>query len=169
MKSIFIILFLIFSACDENPVDSSGNLPSNPISFSLQDLNTSSGTYNDFIGPDTWDGEIRLFYFSDDETWDICVSRFDSLNSLYIYYHQQTSTDIYVIGIGRDDSTPVSEITASNNRPWVKENSEYNVWSTWNASNRDLYIMDRDGEIIDKINLTSSFPQNQIKSVIDGL
>ena len=97
------------------------------------------------------------------------MSRFDSLNSLYIYYHQQTSTDIYVIGIGRDDSTPVSEITASNNRPWVKENSEYNVWSTWNASNRDLYIMDRDGEIVDKINLTSSFPENQIKSVIDGL
>ena len=68
MKRIFIILFLIFSGCDENPVDSSQNLPSNPISFSLQDLNTSSGTYNLFIGPDTWDGEIRLFYFSDDET-----------------------------------------------------------------------------------------------------
>ena len=168
MKRIFIILFLIFSACDENPVDSSENLPSNPISFSLQDLNTSSGTYNLFIGPDTWDGEIRLFYFSDDETWDICVSRFDSLNNLYMYY-QQTNTHIYVIGIGEDNSTPVSEMTASNNRPWVKDNSEYNVWSNWGATNRDLFIMNPEGEIIEIIDLTSGFNQNLIEEIIDNI
>ena len=45
MKKIFIILFLIFSSCDDNPTDSS----SNPISFKLQDLNTSSLTYNQLV------------------------------------------------------------------------------------------------------------------------
>jgi hypothetical protein len=97
------------------------------------------------------------------------VDRFDSLNSLYLYYHQQTNTDIYIIGVGENNGIPVSEMTSSNNRPWVKENSEYNVWSTWGASNRDLYIMDQDGEIVEKISLNNGFNDIYIKSIIDGL
>ena len=73
MKTILIILFFIFSGCDENPVevdiclDSSQNLPDTPISFMLQDLNTTSSTYAQSVGPENWDGEIRLFYFSSNE------------------------------------------------------------------------------------------------------
>ena len=73
------------------------------------------------------------------------------------------------MGIGQNNGTPVSEMTASNNHPWVKENSEYNVWSTWEASNRDLYIMDQDGEIVEKINLDNGFNDPYIKNIIDGL
>ena len=36
-------------------------------SFMLTDLNSTSSTYNTQIGPNTWAGEIRLFYFSSDE------------------------------------------------------------------------------------------------------
>ena len=35
--------------------------------FMLTDLNTTSPTYNTQIGPNTWAGEIRLFYFSSNE------------------------------------------------------------------------------------------------------
>ena len=36
-------------------------------SFMLTDLNSTSSTYNTQIGPNTWAGEIRLFYFSNNE------------------------------------------------------------------------------------------------------
>ena len=36
--------------------------------FQLLDLNTSSPSYGSLVGPQTYSGEIRLFYFSDNET-----------------------------------------------------------------------------------------------------
>jgi hypothetical protein len=80
-----------------------------------------------------------------------------------------SSIDVYVIGIGKDNGTPVGQITASNDLPWVKENAECDVWSEWGASNRDLYIMDKNGDIVEQINLTSGFDETQIKYIINGL
>jgi len=80
-----------------------------------------------------------------------------------------SSIDVYVIGIGKNNGTPVDQITASNDLPWVKENAECNVWLEWEASNRDLYIMNKEDEIIEKINLTSGFDETQIKYIINGL
>jgi hypothetical protein len=68
MQNIFILILFFFSACDENPTNPSEGTPSNPILFMLEDLNMSSLTYGQLVGPDTWEGEIRLFYFSEDET-----------------------------------------------------------------------------------------------------
>ena len=73
------------------------------------------------------------------------------------------------MGIGKNNGTPVCDITASNNLPWVKENTNCNVWSEWEASNRDLYIMDKNGEIVAQINLTNNFDETQIKYIINGL
>ena len=36
-------------------------------SFYLQDLNSTSGTFNQFIRPEDFDGRIRLFYFTSNE------------------------------------------------------------------------------------------------------
>ena len=73
------------------------------------------------------------------------------------------------MGIGKNNGTPVSQITASNDLPWVKENTECAAWSAWGASNRDLYIMDKNGEIVAQINLTNNFDETQIKYIINGL
>ena len=97
------------------------------------------------------------------------MNRFDSLNDLYLDY-QSSEIDVYVMGIGQNNLISVDEITSGNNLPWVKEISGCNIWSEWNASNRDLFIMDRNGEIVVTINLTSSpFPETQIKYIISGL
>ena len=168
MRFIFITLLFLLSSCDEAPIQSSVIACDDPSDFMLEDLNSSSSMYGDLVGPSTWDGEIRLFYFSSNEQWGTCVSRFASLNDLYEDY-LDSSIDVYVIGIGKNNGTPVYEIIASNNLPWVKENSECNVWSEWEASNRDLYIMNKEDEIIEKINLTSGFDETQIKYIINGL
>ena len=140
----------------------------NPMLFMLQDLNTTSSTYGDIVGPTTWEGQIRLFYFSSNEQWGTCVSRFDSLNDIYNDY-LNSNTSIQVIGVGKNNGTPVNDITASNNLPWVKENSECDVWSTWQASNRDLYIMNSEGEIIEQISLTNGVDETYIKYIINNL
>tara|TARA_B100001250_G_C19553042_1_gene679893 strand:+ start:179 stop:358 length:180 start_codon:yes stop_codon:yes gene_type:complete len=57
-------------SCDENVVQGqNGVVPSceDPMLFALEDLNSTSSTYGDVIGPSTWDGQIRLFYFSTNE------------------------------------------------------------------------------------------------------
>ena len=96
------------------------------------------------------------------------MSRFGALNEIYNDY-LNSSTNVQVIGVGKNNGTPVNNITSSNNLPWVKENSTCDVWSTWEASNRDLYIMDRNGEIAQKISLLNSIDETYIKYIIEGL
>ena len=96
------------------------------------------------------------------------MSRFGSLNELYLDY-LSSEIDVYAMGIGQNELTPVTDITAGNNLPWVKENSGCNVWSTCGASNRDLFIMDKDNEIVTIINLTNGFDETYIKSIINGI
>ena len=60
-------------------------------------------------------------------------------------------------------------MTSGNNLPWVKDQTDNTTWSSWNASNRDLYILNKNDEITEVINLSSSFDEEYIKSVIDNL
>ncbi len=53
--------------------------------------------------------------------------------------------------------------------PYVKDNSENNVWETWNPEDRDLFFLDKDSYYHTKINLTPGFPENDIKQIIDQL
>ncbi len=168
---IFTFLLLVLMSCDENVVQGqNGVVPSceDPMLFALEDLNSTSSTYGDVIGPSTWDGQIRLFYFSTNEQWNTCVSRFASLNNIYNDY-LDTPIDVIVIGIGGNNNIPVNQITTSNNLPWVKENSNCNIWDEWDASNRDLYIMDLNGAIVLEQNLTAGVDETYLKYIINSL
>ena len=46
-------------------------------SFYLQDLNTTSSTYNQFIRPQDFDGRIRLFYFTSNENCELASTFLD--------------------------------------------------------------------------------------------
>tara|TARA_B100000579_G_scaffold408227_1_gene396163 strand:+ start:609 stop:836 length:228 start_codon:yes stop_codon:yes gene_type:complete len=74
-----------------------------------------------------------------------------------------------VIGIGQNNNVPVDKITENNNLPWVKANDNCDVWLNWEAQNRDLFILNKDNEIIEKINLTESFDETQIRFIIEGI
>jgi hypothetical protein len=67
MRFIFITLLFLLSSCDETPIQSSMITCDDSSDFMLKDLNSSSLMYGDIVGPSTWDGEIRLFYFSSNE------------------------------------------------------------------------------------------------------
>tara|TARA_Y100001970_G_C14238833_1_gene863611 strand:+ start:292 stop:522 length:231 start_codon:yes stop_codon:yes gene_type:complete len=72
-----------------------------------------------------------------------------------------------IIGIGADNDIEVDNIVDGNIIPWVKDNDGNNVWSNWDASNRDLFFMDKQGNYSYKINITSEFNSDYIKSIID--
>ena len=72
-----------------------------------------------------------------------------------------------VIGIGGNNNIEVDNIVSGNEIPWLKDDEQNNVWSNWGASNRDLFFMNKQGDYSYKINITSEFNSNHIKSIID--
>ena len=67
---LFILLFLL--SCSESNDSTAGPNGSNvscddPMLFMLEDLNTTSSTYGESVGPETWANQIRLFYFTSNE------------------------------------------------------------------------------------------------------
>ncbi len=42
--------------------------------------------------------------------------------------------------------------------PWVQDTEESNIWYDWDVTLRDLYILDRNGNFVTKINLTTYNP-----------
>ena len=41
--------------------------------------------------------------------------------------------------------------------PWVIDNDVYNIWENWDISNRDLIFLDKNGNFVLKMNLTSDY------------
>ncbi len=97
------------------------------------------------------------------------MDRFDSLNELYLDYQQNEDIDVYAMGVGQSNSVPVDLITQNNNLPWVKSIDGCNLWSDWGALNRDLFIMDKDNQIVSIINLTENFDETQIRYIIENI
>tara|TARA_B100001123_G_C14852361_1_gene844598 strand:+ start:158 stop:730 length:573 start_codon:yes stop_codon:yes gene_type:complete len=75
---------------------------------------------------------------------------------------------VKLIGIAKD-----SQINYSSN--WTNDNdasvcadtSPYSTWNGWNASQRDLFLLDKDGNIIFQQNITSGLPQNLDSLIIN--
>ena len=89
------------------------------------------------------------------------------MNDLFLEYQASILEDIIIIGIGANNNIEVDNIISGNDLPWVKDDEQNNVWSNWDASNRDLFFMNKQGDYSYKINLTSGFNTNYIKSIID--
>ena len=59
------------------------------------------------------------------------------------------------------------DITAYNDLPWLKDND--NLWEEWDVSNRDLFFINKEGKFSYKINLSNSYPENEIKNIIENI
>ena len=96
------------------------------------------------------------------------MNRFGSLNALYIDYGGVNS-NLRIMGIGKDDDTLIEAIIENRILPYVKDDGENKVWEIWCPEDRDLLFLDKNGFFNSKINLTSGFPENDIKKIIDTL
>lgn len=42
--------------------------------------------------------------------------------------------------------------------PWAQDNADQRVWESWKVFIRDLFVLDRDGHVVEVVNLTSFNP-----------
>ena len=76
---------------------------------------------------------------------------------------------VELIGIasGSQSSSSSGNWTSSNNSPVCTDNSSNEVWNGWGASQRDLFVLDFNGDLVLHQNITSGLPDNLESLIID--
>jgi len=77
--------------------------------------------------------------------------------------------EVMVIGVGQNNFTSISEITDNKITPWVKDINNNDIWNSWEAINRDLYFISKEGEYSGKENLTQEFDEYLIRNKVNNL
>ncbi|MAE64422.1 MAG: hypothetical protein CMJ18_09145 [Phycisphaeraceae bacterium] len=136
-----------------------GNQQDPLADFSLEDLNPASATFGQNVGPAFYDGDVSGYYFTR-AACGICQHRFDVLNDLSLELESEGITDVRIIGINGpawagDD---LAGMLAGRVLPFVQDDAQQNVWANWNADWRDVFILDRAGQLANRINLTGFNP-----------
>ena len=127
--------------------------------YSLEDINPSSDYYGDNVGTSYFEGKITLHYFGH-FYWGTCATRFGQLNDLYDDYKAQ-GQPVELIGIGKDTHlSSLSNWTNNNNAPVCAEESPFTTWTNWGAAQRDLFVLDQDGNVVLEQNITAGLPNN---------
>ena len=127
--------------------------------YSLEDINPTSEYYGNNIGTSFFEGNITLHYFGH-FNWTICTTRFGQLNDLYDGLKAQ-SYPVELIGIGKDTHIEyVENWIDENDAPVCIDESPFPTWSDWDASQRDLFLLDFDGNLILQQNISSGLPTN---------
>ena len=77
---------------------------------------------------------------------------------------------IQLVGIGKSQHMSSINNWASNSDVGVcADQSPYLTWSNWGAAQRDLFILDSQGEIVYHENITNGFSSNQISNLVISL
>ena len=139
------------------------------VSYSLEDLNTSSLTYGVEVGPTFYTNQVTIHYFGH-YNWGLCTARFDQLNDMFIELINSGYTDIQLLGVGK--STHLSSLnnwTNSFDVPVCADSSPFSTWQDWGASQRDLFILDSQGQIVFQENISGGFNELEVSNLIISL
>ena len=159
MKKIFYYLLIVISV----------GIIVAQNSYSLEDLNSTSTSFGNSIGPSYYTDQVTLHYFGH-YNWGTCTARFGQLNDLYQNTFSGGDAEVKLFGVGKD-----SHMSSLGN--WINGNdcivsadsSPFNVWDEWEASQRDLYIIDHEGNISFYENITGGFDESEIISLVNEL
>jgi len=130
--------------------------------FSLEDINPLSDTYEQLIGPSYFAENLVVLGFFH-EYWGSCRARFGLLNDIYLDIVSENIVDVKIIGIGKDQYTSsLDGMINGRVLPWVQDSSSnnYEVWSNFEANQRDVFFINIDGQIDTSFNITSYNPSN---------
>ena len=80
---------------------------------------------------------------------------------------QEQGLPVQLIGVGKDShNSSLGNWTNNNDAAVCVDPSPYNTWNDWNANQRDLFILDRNGNFISQQNITSGLPSDLESTVI---
>ena len=82
------------------------------------------------------------------------------MNDLLLELRSEGINDVYILGINGIDYEDKSLAGMINGRilPWAQDNADQRVWESWKVFIRDLFVLDRDGHVVEMVNLTSFNP-----------
>ena len=142
---------------------------SGQYNYSLEDINPSSASFGQAIGTSYFEDHVTLHYFGY-FTWGTCTNRFGQLNNLYASLKSQ-GYNVELIGIsnGSAGSSSSGNWTSNNDSPICIDSTNQAVWNAWGASQRDLYVLDLEGNLVLQQNITTGLPDNLESLIIDLL
>ena len=90
------------------------------------------------------------------------------MNALYQDLLEQDINNVQIIAIGKGQYN-------ANNNDWIEGNSipiiidpsSYALWTSWSASQRDLYFLDANGNYVEDFNITTWDDSNIYNSIIN--
>jgi len=127
--------------------------------YSLEDVNPNSTEFGSMVGPSYYEGKVILHYFGS-FTWGTCTTRFGELNEIYQSLKDQ-GQEVALIGVSKSSwSVGLGNWTSQGSASICIDESPYQVWDNWEASQRDLFITDQNGTIVYQQNITSGVPDD---------
>ena len=74
-----------------------------------------------------------------------------------------------LVGIGKESHiSSLENWTNNNNSPVCSDQPPFPIWTGWAASQRELYILDQNSELVFQQNVTSGIPNN-LSELIESL
>lgn len=128
--------------------------------FSIEDVNSTSTTFQQDVSPRDYDGNVTAVYFGL-ATCTYCATQFGHLD---LMQQDLDSNDaelgIEIIGINLADRESGNDsMTDGRDLPWLQDvdaddNGESDVWESWDAQLRDVIILDASNQAVESYNLT---------------
>ena len=136
--------------------------------FNLRDLNSTSPTYDEIVGPSYFGNTVSIVYFGH-FSWGLCTVRFGELNDIYETLIADGYTQVNLFGVAKDAHISTLSNWTNDYDACVVADSNVNgypVWTNWDASQRDLYLLDHNQNIVFHDNIGSGIPSNFAQDVI---
>ena len=120
----------------------------------LLDVNPNSVSFNRYILPENFQGQISAWYFGH-ATWSYCSVQFGHLDRMQKDFDADyPEAGIFILGVNEIGYGGNSSIYEGRDLPWLLDTYEANWWGQWSVTLRDVVILDRDGDETDVFNLT---------------
>lgn len=127
--------------------------------YSLTDLNSSSQYFEQSVGTSYFENNVTIHYFGH-FNWGLCRTRFGELNTLYDVWKNQ-NLPVKLIGIGKTSHiTSLNNWTSGNDSSVCADESPFNTWSNFGASQWAVYVINHLGEVVFQGNISNGIPSS---------
>ncbi len=134
-------------ACEPMPVEVGEEAPT----FALEDVNPTSPSFGDTVGHGG-PGTTTLVYFGH-ANCPYCRAQYEVLDDLLLPV-LAAGTPLEIYGVNLSSLADENEAMVSSiDLPWLQDDGS--VWEAYGAEWRDLFLVDEDGTVTWKRNLTS--------------
>ena len=154
MKYLALLFIAVgFYGCSPDDGEVAGPGDDVVYDYSLIDINPNSETDGETISPGYFENQVTLHYFGH-QYWGTCTARVGNLDALYQDFINEGIHNVRIIAIGKGQySGHNSNWTEGSLIPIVADPSPNTLWTSWGASQWDVFFLDSSGEYVTDFNI----------------